>query len=67
MFGQAASLVVSTSPRLDRWADAFTDWLESIAAARGRGAYLQALSYYSVKDLFGTHILITCPLRTQAD
>ena len=56
MFGQAASLVVSASPRLDRWAAAFADWLESISSAGGRAARLQALN--SWEQLLRFH---SCP------
>ena len=56
MFGQAASLVVSASPRLDWWAAAFADWLESISSAGGRAARLQALN--SWEQLLRFH---SCP------
>ena len=48
MFGQGASVVCSTSPRLDMWATAFDAWLASLPVTRPRRKYSQALKSWQL-------------------
>ena len=48
MFGQGASAISSTSPRLALWTKAFDTWLESILVSRGRRPRSQALQSWEL-------------------